>query len=139
MDGDRRAVAPCFVVAEYEDDVVRLGGGGVEGAGVRGAEERRQHVGADDVEAIDALCKALERARRFEELVAALERRAELSEDEDAARSDRTRAAQLLSRALDDRPRAIAAFRRVRQLHGRSPELFESLKEMHKLTGGKPN
>jgi tetratricopeptide (TPR) repeat protein len=87
-------------------------------------------LGADDGEAIDALCRALERARRFEELVVALERRAELSEDEEQARSDRTRAAQLLSRALEDRPRAIAAFRRVRQLHGRSPQLFESLKEL---------
>ncbi len=92
--------------------------------------EARLKLGADDVEAIDALCKALERARRFEELVVALERRAELSDDDDSARSDRTRAAQLLSRALDDRPRAIAAFRRVRKLHGRSPELFESLKEL---------
>jgi len=92
--------------------------------------EARLKLGDDDVEAIDALCKALERARRFEELVIALERRAELSADEDAARSDRTRAAQLLSRALEDRPRAIAAFRRVRKLHGRSPELFESLKEL---------
>ena len=92
--------------------------------------EARLKLGGDDIEAIDALCKALERARRFEELVAALERRAELSEDEQVARSDRTRAAQLLSRALEDRPRAIAAFRRVRGLHGRSPQLFESLKEL---------
>ncbi|MES1183500.1 MAG: tetratricopeptide repeat protein [Myxococcales bacterium] len=92
--------------------------------------EARLKLGGDDVEAIDALCKALERARRFEELVVALERRAELSEDEDAARNDRTRAAHLLSRALEDRPRAIAAFRRVRSLHGRSPQLFESLKEL---------
>jgi tetratricopeptide (TPR) repeat protein len=92
--------------------------------------EARLKLGADDVEAIDALCKALERAKRFEELVVALERRAELSQDESAARADRTRAAQLLSRAIGDRPRAIAAFRRVRELHGRSPELFESLKEL---------
>ncbi|HXK18490.1 MAG TPA: tetratricopeptide repeat protein, partial [Polyangiaceae bacterium] len=92
--------------------------------------EARLKLGADDVEAVDALCKALERARRFEELVVALEHRAELSEDDQAARSDRTRAAHLLSRALDDRPRAIAAFRRVRELHGRSPQLFESLKEL---------
>jgi tetratricopeptide (TPR) repeat protein len=92
--------------------------------------EARLKLGADDAEAIDALCKALERARRYEELVVALERRAELSEHEDAARSDRTRAAQLLVRALGDRGRAIAAFRRVRELHGRSPELFESLKDL---------
>ncbi|HYP90748.1 MAG TPA: hypothetical protein VEQ59_21405, partial [Polyangiaceae bacterium] len=92
--------------------------------------EARLKLGADDLEAIDALCKAFERARRFEELVAALERRAELSEDAQSARVDRTRAAQLLSRALEDRPRAIAAFRRVRELHGRSPQLFESLKEL---------
>lgn len=50
--------------------------------------EARLKLGGDDVEAIDALCKALERARRFEELVVALEHRAELSEDENAARSD---------------------------------------------------
>jgi tetratricopeptide (TPR) repeat protein len=92
--------------------------------------EARLKLGGDDVEAVDALCKALERARRFEELVVALERRAELNEDEGAARNDRTRAAQLLSRALQDRPRAIAAFRRVRDLHGRSSQLFESLKEL---------
>jgi tetratricopeptide (TPR) repeat protein len=92
--------------------------------------EARLKLGADDLEAIDALCKALERARRFEELVAALERRAQLTEDEQAARLDRTRAAQLLSRALEDRPRAIAAFMRVRELHGRSPQLFESLREL---------
>jgi len=92
--------------------------------------EARLKLGADDLEAIDALCKALERARRFEELVAALERRAELTEDEQAARLDRTRAAQLLSRALEDRQRAIAAFMRVRELHGRSPQLFESLREL---------
>lgn len=90
----------------------------------------RLELGDDDAEAIDALCKALERAHRFEELVAALERRAQLSEDAQAAESDRTRAAQLLSRALEDRPRAIVAFRRVRELHGRSPRLFESLKEL---------
>ena len=35
-----------------------------------------------------------------------------------------------MSRALEDRPRAIAAFRRVRDLHGRSSQLFESLKEL---------
>lgn len=92
--------------------------------------EARLKLGGDDPEAVDALCKALERARRFEELVVALERRAELSADEHAARNDRTRAAQLLSRALEDRPRAIVAFRRVRSLHGRSPQLFESLKEL---------
>ncbi|HEY6079749.1 MAG TPA: tetratricopeptide repeat protein [Polyangiaceae bacterium] len=92
--------------------------------------EARLKLGADDAEAVDALCKALERAKRFEELVVALERRAELSKDEAAARADRTRAAQLLSRALEDRPRAIDAFRRVRELHGRSPQLFESLKEL---------
>lgn len=100
--------------------------------------EARLKLGADDVEAIDALCRALERARRFEELVVALERRAELSEDESQARSDRTRAAQLLSRALEDRPRAIAAFRRVRQLHGRSAQLFESLKELLTEEGAFP-
>ncbi|HKY37851.1 MAG TPA: tetratricopeptide repeat protein [Polyangiaceae bacterium] len=92
--------------------------------------EARLKLGADDKEAVDALCKALERAKRFEELVVALERRAELSASDDAARSDRTRAAQLLSRALSDRPRAISAFLRVRELHGRSVELFDSLKDL---------
>jgi golgin subfamily B member 1 len=92
--------------------------------------EARLRLGADDFEAIDALCRALERAGRFEELVVALGQRAELTGDEDAARVDRTSAAHLLWRALGDRRRAVAAFRRVRLLHGRSPELFDALREL---------
>ncbi|MDF3065945.1 MAG: double-strand break repair Rad50 ATPase, partial [Polyangiaceae bacterium] len=92
--------------------------------------EARLRLGADDFEAVDALCRALERAGRFEELVVALGRRAELGNDEDASRVDRTRGAQLLWRALGDRRRAVAAFRRVRLLHGRSPELFDALREL---------
>ncbi|RYZ07978.1 MAG: tetratricopeptide repeat protein [Myxococcales bacterium] len=92
--------------------------------------EARLRLGADDFEAVDALCRALERAERFEELVVALGRRAELSGEDEGSRLDRTRAAQLLWRALGDRRRAIAAFRRVRLLHGRSPELFDALREL---------
>jgi tetratricopeptide (TPR) repeat protein len=92
--------------------------------------EARLKLGADDIPAIDALCRALERAGRFEELVQALERRAALASDPDAARRDRTRAAEILNLELGDRARAIAAYRRVRELHGRSVSLFVALREL---------
>jgi golgin subfamily B member 1 len=80
-----------------------------------------------DLEALDGLCRALEAAQRWDELVAALEARAVLAEEPKAARADRVRIAQIQTEVKKDLPAAVEAWRRVRSLHGPDLESFEGL------------
>jgi tetratricopeptide (TPR) repeat protein len=83
----------------------------------------------EDVTALDGLVRALEAAERWDELVTALESRAELIAP-DAARADRVRIAQIHTHVKRDLPAACEAWRRVRELHGPDPENFERLGEL---------
>ncbi|HVJ21574.1 MAG TPA: tetratricopeptide repeat protein, partial [Polyangiaceae bacterium] len=85
-------------------------------------------LGGDDFEAVDGLCVALEAAQRWDELITALEQRATIAGDVDGrARADRVRIAMIQAETRGDRPRAIDAWRRVRELHGRDEENFGAL------------
>ncbi|HWP08975.1 MAG TPA: tetratricopeptide repeat protein, partial [Polyangiaceae bacterium] len=83
----------------------------------------------EDVTALHGLIRALETAERWDELVVALESRAALA-PEDAARADRVRIAELQSGVKRDLPAAVAAWQRVRELHGPDVESFERLGEL---------
>ncbi len=85
---------------------------------------------AEDLEALDGLIQALERARRWGELVSVLQTRAGLLESKDAARGDRVRVARILAEQMHARDQAIAAWTSVRELHGRDEETFVALREL---------
>ncbi len=76
---------------------------------------------------MDGLCRALEAAGRWDELIVALESRATLSTDGGASRADRVRIAKIYAEIKRDPHSAIAAWRRVRELHGRDEENFGAL------------
>ncbi|HEX7453707.1 MAG TPA: tetratricopeptide repeat protein [Polyangiaceae bacterium] len=79
---------------------------------------------------LDGLCRALERAERWDELVAALAQRARQSEDATAARADRVRIAMLHEQVKGDRAQAIQAWRLVQTHDGRDLESFEALSSL---------
>jgi lipopolysaccharide biosynthesis regulator YciM len=70
-----------------------------------------------DAEAEEGLCRALEEAGRFAELVLVLSRRAARGDDE-RARADRMRVARLQEHPLGDLPAAIATWLEVRRIFG---------------------
>ncbi|HEY3497204.1 MAG TPA: hypothetical protein VGK73_21050, partial [Polyangiaceae bacterium] len=80
-----------------------------------------------DLEALDGLCRALEVAQRWDELVTALEARAVLAPAAAAARADRVRIAQIQTEVKRDLGAAVEAWRRVRSLHGPDLESFDGL------------
>ncbi|HEY4103908.1 MAG TPA: hypothetical protein VGM44_08455, partial [Polyangiaceae bacterium] len=79
---------------------------------------------------IDGLCRALEAAKRWDELIAALGMRARQSEDAAAARADRVRIARIHEQVRGDRTQAIAAWRLVQTHDGRDLESFEALSSL---------
>ncbi|MEP7050115.1 MAG: tetratricopeptide repeat protein [Pseudomonadota bacterium] len=83
-----------------------------------------------DKSSLDGLCRALESAERWDELVAALGQRARQSEDLRAARADRVRIALLHEQVKGDRTRAIDAWRLVQTHDGRDLESFEALSSL---------
>jgi len=83
-----------------------------------------------DRTSLDGLCRALERAERWDELVAALALRARQSADPAAARADRVRIALLHEQVKGDRAQAIAAWRLVQTHDGRDLETFEALSSL---------
>ncbi len=87
----------------------------------------RLELGRDDFEAVDGLCKALEAAKHWDELIVTLEERAALEAEPAQARADRVRIAVIHAEIKNDRPQAIEAWRRVRELHGRDVENFGAL------------
>ncbi len=87
----------------------------------------RLELGREDFEAIDGLCRALEAAQRWDELIVSLEERAVLAAEPAAARADRIRIAGIHAEIKNDRPQAIEAWRLVRKLHGRDVENFTAL------------
>lgn len=80
-----------------------------------------------DREALDGLCRALEAAQRWDELVTALEARAVLASEPSSARADRVRIAQIQTEVKRDLAAACDAWRRVRSLHGPDLESFDGL------------
>ncbi len=82
---------------------------------------------AQDMTALDGVCRALERAERWDDLIPALGRRATHSANASAARADRVRIALLHEDVRGDRGQAIVAWRSVRSHHGSDLESFEAL------------
>jgi len=76
--------------------------------------------------ALDGLCRALEIAGRWDELVEALEVRASQSEAA-PARADRRRIAEIQAEVKGDLPAAVLAWERLREAHGPDLESFEGL------------
>jgi tetratricopeptide (TPR) repeat protein len=83
-----------------------------------------------DAEALDGLVTSLEAAGRWDELVGALEVRAQASDDSERARADRARVAHLLAERLSDDARSIEAWRALRDSYGRDDESFGELGEL---------
>ncbi|MEI9950773.1 MAG: tetratricopeptide repeat protein [Pseudomonadota bacterium] len=83
-----------------------------------------------DRTSLDGLCRALERAERWDELSAALALRARQSTDPAAARADRVRIALLHEQVKGDRAQAIVAWRLVQTHDGRDLETFEALSSL---------
>lgn len=86
----------------------------------------RLQLDAADRDALDGLVVALDRAGRNDELVAALETRAELL-DAPAARADWERIASVHAERRSDRALAIDAWRVIRERFGRDVAGFEAL------------
>ncbi|MEO8901982.1 MAG: tetratricopeptide repeat protein [Polyangiaceae bacterium] len=83
-----------------------------------------------DKSSLDGLCRSLERAERWDELVAALGLRARQAEDAAAGRADRVRIALLHEQVKGDRAQAIDAWRLVQTHDGRDLESFEALSSL---------
>jgi tetratricopeptide (TPR) repeat protein len=107
------------------------------GDAARAVRDYRARLALDDqdAEALDGLCRALESAERWDELVASLEARATLTKDKQKARADRVQIARIRSEKQNDLPGAIEAWRRVQSVHGADPESFEALSELLAASG----
>ena len=79
---------------------------------------------------LDGLCRALERAERWDELIAALGSRSQMAIEPAAARADRVRIAMLHEQVKADRAQAISAWRLVQTQDGRDLETFEALSSL---------
>jgi golgin subfamily B member 1 len=79
---------------------------------------------------INGLCRALEAAQRWDELIAALSMRARSSKEPSAARADRVRIAMIHEQVRGDRTQAITAWRLVQTHDGRDLESFEALSSL---------
>jgi tetratricopeptide (TPR) repeat protein len=91
---------------------------------------RRLETDAKDAEALDATVAILEARRRWEALVAALERRHDASADSGARRADLVRIADVYKTKLDDLPRAIDTWRRVESEFGANAETMDALADL---------
>ncbi|MES1178928.1 MAG: tetratricopeptide repeat protein [Myxococcales bacterium] len=92
--------------------------------------QARLALAPTDPSSLDGLCRALERAERWDELIAALGQRARQSADPAAARADRVRIALLHEQVKSDRTQAIIAWRLVQTHDGRDLETFEALSSL---------
>src|SRR6478736_1287294 len=92
--------------------------------------QARLALSPHDQTSLDGLCRALERAERWDELVAALALRARQSKDPAAARADRVRTAVIHEQIMGDRAQAIVAWRLVQTHDGRDLEPFEALSSL---------
>jgi len=92
--------------------------------------QARLALAPQDQTSLDGLCRALERAERWDELVAALSLRARQSADPASARADRVRIALLHEQVKGDRAQAIVAWRLVQTHDGRDLETFEALSSL---------
>lgn len=84
-------------------------------------------IESNDLVAVDGLCRALEAAGRWDELIVGLESRATLSNDAFSARADRVRIAKIYAEIKNEPRAAVDAWFRVRELHGRDVENFTAL------------
>ncbi|HWZ91450.1 MAG TPA: hypothetical protein VNW92_21460, partial [Polyangiaceae bacterium] len=92
--------------------------------------QARLALDAQDKTSIDGLCRALEAAQRWDELISALAMRARQSGEPAAARADRVRIAMIYEQVKGDRSQAIAAWRLVQTHDGRDLESFEALSSL---------
>ncbi len=92
--------------------------------------QARLALAPSDPSSLDGLCRALERAERWDELIAALGQRARQSKDPAASRADRVRIAMLHEQVKGDRTQAIQAWRLVQTHDGRDLETFEALSSL---------
>ena len=83
-----------------------------------------------DVEVLSLLIENLRFLADSKALVDALAARAEATSNDEEAESDRVEIARLYARILNDRPRAIDAYRTAIEKHGSSEELVDELCEM---------
>lgn len=90
----------------------------------------RLSLAPNDPASLDGLCRALERAERWDELIAALGSRSRSATEPSAARADRVRIAMLHEQVKGDRARAIEAWRSVQAEDGRDLETFEALSSL---------
>jgi tetratricopeptide (TPR) repeat protein len=82
---------------------------------------------------VDVLTRLVDNLRALGDskgLVEALEARSNATKESDEAESDRVEIARLYARVLDDRPRAIAAYRLAISKHGATDELVDELAEV---------
>lgn len=91
---------------------------------------RRLDRDGEDREALDASVEILEANKRWEALVAALERRHDASADPEARRADLVHIADVHRSRLDDLPSAIDAWRRVEKEFGPDPETVDALADL---------
>ena len=95
----------------------------------RAVRNWRARLDADpgDEEALDGLCDCLDRAERYEELIGALQARANVGRDAEKVRADLVRVARLFEAPLGDLPAAIQAWQAVRERVGADLESFDAL------------
>jgi golgin subfamily B member 1 len=92
--------------------------------------QARLAIDPRDKTSLDGLCRALEAAERWDELISALAMRARQTEAPAAARADRVRIAMIHEQVKADRAQAITAWRLVQTHDGRDLESFEALSSL---------
>jgi tetratricopeptide (TPR) repeat protein len=90
----------------------------------------RLELDAADMEALDGWCDALAAAGDWNELVTALDVRADKQTDPEARRRDRVGVAQIQAGQIGDLDRAIEAWLKVRADFGKDRESYEALREL---------
>ncbi len=92
--------------------------------------QARLALDQQDKTSLDGLCRALEAAQRWDELISALAMRSRQTEEPKAARADRVRIAMIHEQVKGDRAQAISAWRLVQVHDGRDLESFEALSSL---------
>ncbi|MCA9584173.1 MAG: tetratricopeptide repeat protein [Myxococcales bacterium] len=99
------------------------------------AWEGRLETLPEDPDALDGLVALFEKARKWRPLIGVLARRAKLPRSDEARRSDRVRAAVVLSQELQETEEAIAGWRGVEEEFGESDEGIRALSSLYRSAG----
>ncbi|MCS6901842.1 MAG: hypothetical protein RMJ98_19655, partial [Myxococcales bacterium] len=99
------------------------------------AWELRLQINAEDDEAIHGRIDALEQLQRWEQLVQALQDRADRTADEEARRKDLVRIAKVVAATVGDTERAIEAWRGIEEKFGREDDTVDALAELYEKAG----